>query len=54
MEVQIVHEPLSQKTHHKSRAGGVAERVGPEFKPQYWKKRKNEDEDDEDEGGQEK
>jgi hypothetical protein len=32
---QIVHETLSQK-----RAGGVAQGAGPEFKPQYHKKKK--------------
>jgi hypothetical protein len=32
---QIVRETLSQKTHHKKRAGGVAQSEGPEFKPQY-------------------
>jgi hypothetical protein len=37
---QIVHEILSQKSHHKERAGGVAQSVGPEFKPQYCKKKK--------------
>jgi hypothetical protein len=26
--------------HKKERAGGVAQGVGPEFKPQYWKKKK--------------
>jgi hypothetical protein len=26
---------------HKNRAGGVAEGVGPGFKPQYCKKKKN-------------
>jgi hypothetical protein len=26
------------KTHHKNRADGVAQGVGPEFKPQYHKK----------------
>jgi hypothetical protein len=31
---------LSQNTHHKKRAGGVAQGVGPEFKPQYHKKKK--------------
>jgi hypothetical protein len=36
---------LSQKkkkkiTHKKKRVGGVAQDVGPEFKPQYWKKKK--------------
>jgi hypothetical protein len=30
---QIVHEILSQKTHHKKRACGVVQGVGPEFKP---------------------
>jgi hypothetical protein len=31
---QIVHEtPYLEKTHHKKRAGGVAQCVGPEFKP---------------------
>jgi hypothetical protein len=29
-----------KKTHHKERAGGVAQGVGPEFKPQYCKKKK--------------
>jgi hypothetical protein len=32
---QIVHKTLSSKTHHKKRAGGVAQGVGPKFKPQY-------------------
>jgi hypothetical protein len=30
---QIVHETLSQKNHHRNRADGVAQDVGPEFKP---------------------
>jgi hypothetical protein len=30
---QIVHKTLSQKTHHKNRAGGMAQDVSPEFKP---------------------
>jgi hypothetical protein len=34
---QIVCGTLSQKTLHKIRAGGVAQGVGPEFKPQYCK-----------------
>jgi hypothetical protein len=37
---QIVCEILSQKTKQKShtkRAGGEAQGVGPEFKPQYCK-----------------
>jgi hypothetical protein len=29
-----------EKTHHKKRPGGVAQGVGPEFKPQYRKKKK--------------
>jgi hypothetical protein len=32
---QIVGKILSQKTHHKKRAGGVAQGEGLEFKPQY-------------------
>jgi hypothetical protein len=32
---EIVREALSRKTHYKNRAGGVAQDVGPEFKPQY-------------------
>jgi hypothetical protein len=36
----IVCETLSQKkTLQKKRAGGVAQGVGPEFKPQYRKKK---------------
>jgi hypothetical protein len=33
-------DPISKTTHHKKRAGGVAQDVGSEFKPQYCKKRK--------------
>jgi hypothetical protein len=36
---QIVCETLSQKTFHKNRAGGAAQGEGPEFKPQYHKKK---------------
>jgi hypothetical protein len=37
---QIVHKILSwKKTHHKKGAGGVAQDVGPEFKPAKKKKR---------------
>jgi hypothetical protein len=39
---QIVHETLSQKNPLEKRAGGVAQSVGPEFKPQYHKKKKKE------------
>jgi hypothetical protein len=37
---QIVHKILSRKTPSQKRTGGVAEGVGPEFKPQYHKKKK--------------
>jgi hypothetical protein len=30
-------DPISKKTLHKKRAGGVAQGVGPEFKSQYCK-----------------
>jgi hypothetical protein len=33
-------DPVSEKTHHKKRPGGVAQGIGPEFKPQYHKKKK--------------
>jgi hypothetical protein len=33
-------ETLSQKSLHKTRAGGVAQGEGPEFKPQYHQKKK--------------
>jgi hypothetical protein len=33
------HDPIS-KNPIKKRAGGVAQGVGPEFKPQYCKKKK--------------
>jgi hypothetical protein len=36
---QIVCETLSQKNPSQKRAGGVAKGVGPEFKPQYYKKK---------------
>jgi hypothetical protein len=32
--------PYLKNTHHKKRAGGVAQSVGPEFKPHYCKKKK--------------
>jgi hypothetical protein len=37
---KVVQEPLSRKKTHQKRAGGVAQGVGPEFKPQYQKKLK--------------
>jgi hypothetical protein len=37
---QIVHETLSRKNPSQKRAAGVTEGVGPEFKPQYHKKKK--------------
>jgi hypothetical protein len=39
---QIVHETLSRKYPTHKRAGGVAQCVGPEFKPGYHKKKKKE------------
>jgi hypothetical protein len=39
---QIVSAILSQKNpSQKNRLGGVAQGEGPEFKPQYCKKKKN-------------
>jgi hypothetical protein len=35
---QIVHKTLSQKYPTQNRAGGVAQSIGPQFKPQYQKK----------------
>jgi hypothetical protein len=32
--------PYLEKTHHKKGAGGVTQGEGPEFKPQYCKKKK--------------
>jgi hypothetical protein len=32
--------PCLEKTHHKKGTGGVTQGVDPEFKPQYWKKKK--------------
>jgi hypothetical protein len=37
---QIVHKTLSRKKPSQKRAGGVAQGVGPEFKPQNHKKKK--------------
>jgi hypothetical protein len=36
---QIVQETLSRKNSSQKRARGVTQGVGPEFKPQYWKKK---------------
>jgi hypothetical protein len=33
-------DPILKKTHHKKRACGVAQSVGPEFKPQHCNKKK--------------
>jgi hypothetical protein len=38
---KIVHETLSQKIPITKRAGGVAQGVGSEFKPQYFKTNNN-------------
>jgi hypothetical protein len=35
-----LQDPILKKTHHKKRAGGVAQGVGPEFKAQYHKEKK--------------
>jgi hypothetical protein len=40
---QIVLETLSRKNQSQKRAGGVAEGVGPEFKPQYCKQQQQKD-----------
>jgi hypothetical protein len=40
---QIVLRDLISKKPFTKRAGGVAQGVGPEFKPQYWKKKKERD-----------
>jgi hypothetical protein len=37
---QIVHKTLCRKKKSPKRAGGVAQGVGPEFKPQYCQKKK--------------
>jgi hypothetical protein len=37
---QTVHETYLEKPFTKKRAGGVTQGVGPEFKPQYHKKKK--------------
>jgi hypothetical protein len=41
---QRVHETLSRKPITKNWTGGVAQGEGPEFKPQYHKKKKINDE----------
>jgi hypothetical protein len=38
---QIVQETLTGENAPRKRAGGVPHGVGPEFKPQYHKKKKN-------------
>jgi hypothetical protein len=37
-----LQDPISRKTHHKNRTVGVAQGAGPEFKPQYRRKKKKE------------
>jgi hypothetical protein len=39
---QIVCETLSRKKKSQKTAGGVAQGIGPEFKHQYYKKKKKE------------
>jgi hypothetical protein len=36
---EIDHKTLSRKNPSQKRAGGVAQGVGPEFKPQYYKRK---------------
>jgi hypothetical protein len=37
-----LRDPISKKTHHKKKGGGgVAQGIGPEFKPQYYQKKQN-------------
>jgi hypothetical protein len=36
-----LQDPISKKPITKQRAGGVAQSGGPEYKPQYHKKKKN-------------
>jgi hypothetical protein len=35
-----LEDPISRKTHHTNKACGVAQGVGPEFKPKYQKTNK--------------
>jgi hypothetical protein len=44
------NRPFLKKTHHK-KGWWSGSRVGPEFKPQYWKKRKIEGRKQRREGG---
>jgi hypothetical protein len=37
-QASSLQDPILKKTHHKNRAGGVAQGEGPEFKPQHCKK----------------
>jgi hypothetical protein len=39
-EKLVLETPIWKKYHHKKRAGGVAQGIGPEFKPQYCQKKK--------------
>jgi hypothetical protein len=34
-QTDSLQDPALKKTHHKERAGGVAQGIVPEFKPQY-------------------
>jgi single-stranded DNA-specific DHH superfamily exonuclease len=43
---QTVYKTLSQKYPSQKRAGGVAQGEGPEFKPQYCKKKKKKRKDE--------
>jgi hypothetical protein len=35
-----LRDPISKNEHKKKAFCGVAQGVGPKFKPQYWKKKK--------------
>jgi hypothetical protein len=39
-QIVFFRDPILKKTHHNNRAGRVAQGVGPEWKPQYYKKKK--------------
>jgi hypothetical protein len=40
LQANSSQDPISKKSQHKKRAGGAAQGVGPEFKPQYCKKKR--------------
>jgi hypothetical protein len=46
-EASSGRDPISKKNASKKRACGVVQHIGPEFKPQYCKKKKKEKENPE-------